>query len=230
MYTDLDMESDGTNTPPPDFLLEARNNRNNPVYRYKFLNDAFFKKLYIFYRKAGLWPIMLSQICYLLTVLFSLLFTTFITICVDWKSIHNGSKKDLSSAIYPNCYPEGGRNPFLVFSLIIFLVWWFIIVIQSINYLRDMIEVSKLWKEHLGPLEFTCSWDSVVEKIRQKLELPFVDPFHVANRIMRWDNYLIDFVMKVIALGRIGFGGKLNHTRYRILSLIIGGFKKIEHC
>lgn len=193
----ISVDSDSDSGNPPIFFQ-----RNEPpqltqhFLGIQLLNDKFFKNLYSFHQKSGFLPILISQICYLLTILFSLIFSTFITMCVDWKSIHDGTKKDLVSAIFPNCLPTNGRNTFLIFITIVFLIWWVVLVIQSVFLVNDMFRINQIWEQYLGPLNFSAKWETVVEKVKSKLDLPYVDVYHVVNRVMRWDNYMIAMIVK----------------------------------
>jgi hypothetical protein len=64
---------------PHLFYLERKENIQ--------FSDIFFKRLYNYYQKKGYYCIILSQVCYILTILFSIIFSTFVSVCVDWKGI-----------------------------------------------------------------------------------------------------------------------------------------------
>lgn len=158
-------------------------------------SDIFFKRLYNYFQKKGYYCIILSQVCYILTILFSIIFSTFVSVCVDWKGIHNGDKKTLLSAIYPKCQPDDGHNPLILFFFSIFFIWWVFVVVYSINYIYNMYTIRRFYIERLEILDHTfknMSWENIVEKLKNKVE--FADLHYITNRIMRYDNYLIAMV------------------------------------
>src|SRR5688500_18479211 len=58
-------------------------------------DDQFFKHLYEYHQGCGFLCVVLTQISYILTVLFTITFSTFLMTCVDWKGIHEKRKTDL---------------------------------------------------------------------------------------------------------------------------------------
>jgi autophagy-related protein 9 len=215
---------DESNVDPTDFFLYRGShesettrlfpnaNRANPVaqsgHNFRDLvnapfilvgNDQFFKHLYAYYQGSGLICIAMTQICYLLTVLFTILFSTFLMTCVDWKGIHENRKKNFHEAIYPMCRPDEGRNGLVTFAFCIFIIWWFVEVVRSCSYMVRIKRVHELWIEllHLSPDVRWVTWQMVIDSYHDNVDQT-VDSYYIVNRIVRWDNYLIAMLTKDI--------------------------------
>lgn len=160
-------------------------------------DDLFFKHLYEYHQGSGLICIFLTEICYLLTVLFSILFSTFLMTCVDWKSIHDGRKNNLHDAVYPMCRPENGRNGMVTFSFCVFIIYWFIMVYRTVIYLMRIRKIHELWIGRLGLSTDVqwVTWQMVIDAYHDRIDQT-VDSHYIVSRIMRWDNYLIAMLMK----------------------------------
>jgi autophagy-related protein 9 len=171
------------------------------------MSDSFFQRIYSYHQKKGFYCIVLGQLCYILTVLFSISFSSFITICVNWKSI-NSETESLKDAIYPKCYPPEGHNFLTVSFFMIFFIFWIVIVVYSIYYIYSMIEIRDFYVDQLGIFDNNLKnikWESVVDKINEKI--PFIDMHYVTNKIMRYDNYLISMINQdVLGIDEISFG------------------------
>ena len=160
-------------------------------------NDQFFQHLYEYHQGSGLVCIFLNEICYILTVLFTILFSTFLTTCVDWKSIHDGKNTTLHDAIYPGCSPDGGRNGMVTLAFLVFIIYWFILAGRTTLYLLRIKKVHDLWIGVLGLSSDVqwVTWQMVIDAYHERIDQS-VDSHYIVNRIMRWDNYLIAMLMK----------------------------------
>jgi len=160
-------------------------------------DDMFFKDLYEYHQGSGFLCILLTHICYLLTVLFMILFSTFLLQCVDWKGIHDGQKDTLYNAIYPMCKPPSGRNGAIVFSFVIFITYWIILSVKTMMYLWRMRKIHNFWTGVLGLSSDVqwVTWQMVIDAYHERND-PLVDSHFIVSRIMRWDNYLIAMLTK----------------------------------
>lgn len=160
-------------------------------------DDQFFQHLYEYHQGCGFLCIVLTQISYILTVLFTITFSTFLMTCVDWKGIHDKRKTDLYDAIWPMCRPDGGRNGLLTFAFSVFIIWWVIITVRSVFYILRIRKIHELWVGVLGlsgDVQWV-TWQMVIDAFHERVD-PTVDSHYIVNRIMRWDNYLIAMLTK----------------------------------
>jgi len=160
-------------------------------------DDQFFRHLYKYHQGSGLICIILNSVCYVLTVLFTILFSTFLLTCVDWKGIHEGRKTKFADALYPRCEPEGGRNVVLTLTFLVFIVIWTVMTIRTVYYLLRMKRIHDLWTGVLGLSSDVqwVTWQMVIDSYHERIDQT-VDSHYIVSRIMRWDNYLIAMLMK----------------------------------
>ena len=160
-------------------------------------DDQFFKLLYKYHQGSGFFCILLTEIFYLLTVLFTITFSTFLMTCVDWTSLHLGDKNNLYDAIYPMCRPDGGRNGFVTFAFTVFTIYWCILAVRKTYYLLRIRKIHDLWTGVLGLSTDVqwVTWQMIIDAYHERVDQS-VDSHYIVNRIMRWDNYLIAMLMK----------------------------------
>lgn len=191
-----------SNFDPSDFYSTAQSRfidtpTNNQIPFTLIGNDKFFQALYAYHQSCGLVCVILKQICYLLTVLFSILFSGFLTTCVDWKSIHDGSSHDLFKSLYPSCRPPEGRNGIVMFFFWTFMIWFVWQLYRSTIFVSRMTQVRHVWTQVLKLSDDVnwVTWEQVVESFQQTID-PSGDVQYIANRIMRYDNFLIGMLTK----------------------------------
>ena len=169
-------------------------------------NDQFFRLLYDYHQGSGFICILLSQIFYVLSVLFTLIFSTFLLTCVDWDSMQKGEKDNLSDALYPRCSPPEGRSAWITFSIFVYSVWWLVITIRTILYVLRIWKIRKIWTGVLGLSSDInwVTWQMVIDKYHDRIDNG-ADSHYIVNRIMRWNNYLIAMLTKdVFKLEKLG--------------------------
>ena len=156
-------------------------------------NDKLFQALYTYHQNSGITCIILKNICYILTVLFSILSSTFLSTCVNWKAIQDGSHPK----VYPGCIPPEGRNGLVMFFFWIFMIWWTYQVYRSWKFCGRMMQIRHIWIDNLSLPEDVrwIHWEQVVEAYRNNIQNS-VDIEYIANRIMRYDNFLIGMLTK----------------------------------
>lgn len=171
-----------------------------PSLMYTYLppkKDKFFKKLYKYHQNSGFICILVSQIFYILTISFSISITFFMTSCVDWDKL-NDQEKNLFSAVYPNCIPDGGHSWLKIILILLLLVGLVSTFVTSGKQLYSMYKVHNFFRDSLGIHKLT-TWEDVIFKCNERLNTGCnIDAEYVANRIMRYDNYLISMVTKDI--------------------------------
>jgi autophagy-related protein 9 len=160
-------------------------------------NDELFKHLYEFQQGNGFRCILITQTCYVLTVLSTILFSTFLISCVDWTGLDDGTHQDLTSSIYPMCRPPEGRNSFFMFIFFVFLFWWFIMTFRTVNHMMRMWKIRQIWTERLRLSNDVkwVTWQQVIDRYHERIDQG-ADSFFLVNSIMRWDNYLIAMLTK----------------------------------
>ena len=165
-------------------------------------NDMFFKHLYEYQQGGGFTCILITHICYVLTVLFAITLSTFILTCVDWTSLMKREHTDISEAIYPMCRPPNGRNGFLTFTFIIFIIWWSVVTYRTFRYIHRMWKIRDIWTGILGLSSDVkwVTWQMVIDRYHERVDNS-ADSNYMVNRIMRWDNYLI----AILTMDVLGF-------------------------
>jgi autophagy-related protein 9 len=204
----VDQQSNSSEDEPPESLKynQIQQQHENEDL---LISDSFFRNLYDYHQKSGFFCILLAQFLYVLTILFTILFSTFISTCVDWNSIRNGTRKDLISAMYPYCSPPSGVNVIVIFFFMIFMIWWTIVCVNTVVYLCSMYNIHKFWHYNLGFYAehdlASNSWENVIERCQERISV-HLDIHYTTNKIMRWENYLIAMITKdTLGLDNIPF-------------------------
>lgn len=180
--------------------------------------DEFFSLVYQYFQEKGFWCIFFSRVLRLATVLFMIVFSTFLLVMIDWFALWycNGEAcKNASFIFIPKSLDDLNiyRVTVLVFETV-FLCFWIVLLILSVYQVAAMIKIKNFYNHDLGISEGdvqTITWSELVEKIVQiQRERPgsisrvkTLDEWDIANLIMRKDNYLIAFINKDILNLRI---------------------------
>ncbi|MCO5613542.1 hypothetical protein L7F22_067819 [Adiantum nelumboides] len=174
--------------------------------------DIFFERLYKYYCGKGLWCIVIQWIIELLSLGFTICFSGFFLLLVDWQVLHTcGAHAVEPCDLLREAVKEHPLDP-LTFSkgvvvtyLILFSLYWCFCFLRFITQLRDVLKVRRFYHHRLQISDRelqTLSWSALLNKIvnfqeHQRLcgvrELSAHD---VVMRIMRRDNYLIGMVNK----------------------------------
>ncbi|RKO93129.1 autophagy protein Apg9-domain-containing protein, partial [Blyttiomyces helicus] len=160
-------------------------------------NDTFFRQLYDYYLGSGFVCIILSEVCSLLTYLFTITFSTFLATCVDWETIHKTEQE--KQVFYTRCMPPQGRNSIVTFSFSMFMIGFSIHAIRRVFYICEMYQIRDVWIGELCLPANTkwVTWQMVIDKYKCKVD-GNADEHYIVNRIMRWDNYFIAMLSKNI--------------------------------
>ncbi|KAI5078777.1 hypothetical protein GOP47_0006448 [Adiantum capillus-veneris] len=174
--------------------------------------DIFFGRLYKYYCGKGLWCIVTQWVIELLSLGFTICFSGFFLLIVDWQVLHTCGVHAVEPCdLLREAVKEHPLDP-LTFSkgivvtyLILFSLYWCFCFLRFVTQLREVLKVRGFYRHRLqisdGELQ-TLSWSALLDKIvkfqeHQRLcvvrELSAHD---VVMRIMRRDNYLIGMVNK----------------------------------
>ncbi|KAI9868370.1 MAG: autophagy protein atg9 [Trichoglossum hirsutum] len=180
--------------------------------------DNFLKDVYDYYLGHGIWCILLSRTLNLLTSAFVVGFSTFLSMCVNYKKVPDSKK--MSEILVPQCTKKmsGSAN----FLLWLFTFFW---IAKLFQYILDFRRLRQLHDFYLYLLEIpdtdlqTITWQEVVARLmtlrdsnpvtaagigsRNRLFLGSqskqrMDAHDIANRLMRKENYLIALFNKDI--------------------------------
>ncbi|KAI9755565.1 MAG: autophagy protein atg9 [Lichina confinis] len=180
--------------------------------------DNFLKDVYDYYLGKGIWSIMLSRVLNLLTLGFVVGFSTFLTMCIDYRKVPHS--RTMSQILIPRCTKNmSGSANFLVWLFSFFWIAKLFQYVIDIRRLRHMQEFYLYLLDIPGTDIQTISWQEVVSRLvllrdanpvtadgvgrkhrrfmgsqsKQRM-----DAHDIANRLMRKENYLIALFNKEI--------------------------------
>ncbi|KAI9758551.1 MAG: Golgi transport complex subunit 6 [Chaenotheca gracillima] len=180
--------------------------------------DNFLKDVYDYFIGNGIWCIVLSRVLNLLTLAFVVGFSTFLTMCVDYKKIPES--KTMSQIVIPKCTKNMSGSANLFIWLFSFL--WIAKCFQYVVDMRRLRHLHDFYHHLLGVSDTdiqTISWQDVVGRLmalrdsnpttadgvsaKQRRFMgnqskQRMDAHDIANRLMRKENYLIALFNKDI--------------------------------
>ncbi|KAI9820866.1 MAG: autophagy protein atg9 [Thelocarpon impressellum] len=182
--------------------------------------DNFLKDVYDYFLGNGIWCIVLSRVLNLMTLAFVVGFSTFLTMCVDYKKVPQS--KTMGQILIPQCTKKmsGTAN----FFLWLFALFWIAKVLQYIVDIRRLRHMHDFYLYLLDVNDSdiqTISWQEVVARLMTLRDANPVtadgvgqrnrkfmmmgnqskqrmDAHDIANRLMRKENYLIALFNKDI--------------------------------
>jgi len=172
--------------------------------------DVFFTEAYEYYREHGMACIIASRVTDLITLGFTIIFSTFLFLFVEWRSLMKCDSEDTCSDLesYVSFAPlkSSGHSTWevLVWSyfatLTIFWIWRFLLLLPTCVRAYRMRNFY-LHRLHITTRQLeTMQWDKVVDRLcrlqrssRFKIQINKKDlnAHDIASRIMRTENYLI---------------------------------------
>ncbi|VFQ87530.1 unnamed protein product [Cuscuta campestris] len=180
--------------------------------------DLFFERLYSYYCEKGLWCIIIKWIFELSGLAFTICFSGFFLLFVDWNGLRSAKcgMEAVESGIKPcelskEALHQHPLSPFTISKAIvvgylgIFSVYWIFCFFRFFAQLKDTLKIRDFYYNslHITDNEMqTMPWASVLEKIVQSQnsqqlcvskDLSIHD---VVMRLMRKENYLIGMVNK----------------------------------
>lgn len=173
--------------------------------------DAFFSRVYNYYIEEGFWCIVLTRVASLLTLAFTILFSSFLLLFVNWYGLVNCSSETFAHRRcedvirgWADLQTELGLWDLTVLAYFtVFSVYWGWHVVRFVYSLRGTSEVAHFYNNQLSipdHLLASMPWAQIVEKIvllQETLKLCIVKDLtalDITNRIMRKDNYMIALV------------------------------------
>ncbi|KAF8394290.1 hypothetical protein HHK36_020496 [Tetracentron sinense] len=180
--------------------------------------DLFFERLYNYYCEKGLWCIIIKWIVELLSLGFTICFSGFFLLFVDWNGLRNakcgidavesGIKPcDLAKEILHQhpLTPLTLSKSIIVGYLGIFSIYWIFCFLRFFAQLKDTLDIRHFYYNSLHVTDSevqTMPWASILEKVvqlqrsEQLCVVKDLSAHDVVMRIMRKENYLIGMLNK----------------------------------
>lgn len=180
--------------------------------------DLFFERLYSYYCEKGLWCIIIKWIVELLSLGFTICFSGFFLLYVDWNGLRNAKcgMDAFESGIKPcdlakealhqhPLTPLTLSKAIIVGYLGIFSIYWVFCFLRFFAQLRDTLGVRHFYHNslHVTDNEIqTMPWASILEKVvqlqrsQQLCVVRDLSAHDVVMRLMRKENYLIGMLNK----------------------------------
>ncbi|XP_075482242.1 autophagy-related protein 9-like [Primulina tabacum] len=180
--------------------------------------DLFFERIYSYYCDKGLWCIIIKWIFELLSLGFTICFSGFFLLYVDWNGLRNakcgmdavesGIKPcDLSvEALYKHpLTPFTFSKAVILGYLGIFSVYWIFCFLRFFAQLKETLKIRRFFYNslHVKDNEIqTMSWALILEKVvrvqslQQLCVVKDLSIQDVLMRLMRKENYLIGMLNK----------------------------------
>ncbi|KAA8550764.1 hypothetical protein F0562_002448 [Nyssa sinensis] len=180
--------------------------------------DLFFERLYSYYCEKGLWCIIIKWIVELLSLAFTICFSGFFLLYVDWNGLRNAKcgMDAVESGIKPCDLAKEALNwhpltPFtfskaiIVGYLGIFSIYWVFCFLRFFAQLKDTLNIRQFYYNSLCVTDNeiqTMPWASILEKVvqlqssQQLCVVKDLSAHDVVMRLMRKENYLIGMLNK----------------------------------
>ncbi|KAL8138936.1 hypothetical protein V2J09_004937 [Rumex salicifolius] len=180
--------------------------------------DLFFERIYSYYCEKGLWCIIVKWIVELLSLAFTICFSGFFLLFVDWNGLSNAKCgiDAVESGIRPCDLAKEAlhKHPLTPFTLNkaivlgylgIFSVYWAFCFLRFFAQLKYTLRIRHFYYNdlHVTDNELqTMPWASVLEKIvrvqttQQLCIVKDLSAHEVVMRLMRKENYLIGMINK----------------------------------
>ncbi|OWM73897.1 hypothetical protein CDL15_Pgr018957 [Punica granatum] len=182
--------------------------------------DLFFERLYSYYCEKGLWCIIIKWIVELLSLGFTICFSGFFLLYVDWDGLRNAKcgMDAVESGVNPcdlakealhqhPLSPLTVNKAIIVGYLGIFSIYWIFCFFRFFAQLKDILGIRHFYYNslHVTDSEIqTMPWATILEKAvklqsSQKLcVVKDLSAHDIVMRLMRKENYLIGMVNKAV--------------------------------
>ncbi|XP_028758380.1 autophagy-related protein 9 [Neltuma alba] len=180
--------------------------------------DLFFERLYSYYCEKGLWCIIIKWIVELLSLGFTICFSGFFLLYVDWNGLRNAKcgMDAVESGIKPcdlgkeaihqhPLTPLTLTKVIIVGYLAIFSIYWIFCFLRFFAQLKDILEIRHFYYNSLRVTDNeiqTMPWATILEKVvlvqssRQLCVVKDLCAHEMVMRLMRKENYLIGMINK----------------------------------
>ncbi|CAN1292051.1 Autophagy-related protein 9 [Linum perenne] len=158
--------------------------------------DLFFERLYSYYCEKGLWCIIIKWVVELLSLGFTICFSGFFLLYVDWNGLRN-AKCGMDAV-------ESGTKPCDLGLFSIYLVFCFF---RFFSQLKETLRIRQFYHHSLNVTDKeiqTMPWATVLEKVvqlqssQQLCVVKDLSAHDIVMRLMRKENYLIGMLNKGI--------------------------------
>ncbi|KAL1312091.1 autophagy-related protein 9 [Arachis ipaensis] len=180
--------------------------------------DLFFERLYSYYCEKGIWCIIIKWIGELLSLGFTICFSGFFLLYVDWNGLRNAKcgMDAVESGIKPcdlakEALHEHPLTPMTLTKAIIvgylgiFSMYWIFCFLRFFAQLKDTLEIREFYYNslHVTDNEIqTMSWATIIEKVvrvqssKHLCVVKNLSAHDMVMRLMRKENYLIGMLNK----------------------------------
>ncbi|XP_028791968.1 autophagy-related protein 9 [Neltuma alba] len=180
--------------------------------------DLFFERLYSYYCEKGLWCIIVKWIVELLSLGFTICFSGFFLLYVDWNGLRNAKcgMDAVESGIKPcdlakealwqhPLTPLTLTKAIIVGYLGIFSIYWIFCFLRFFTQLKDTLEIRQFYYNSLCVTDNeiqTMPWATILEKVvsiqssQQLCLVKDLSAHDMVMRLMRKENYLIGMLNK----------------------------------
>ncbi|GMH02349.1 hypothetical protein Nepgr_004188 [Nepenthes gracilis] len=198
----------------PSRLLNGENLKAEPIADL----DLFFERLYSYYCEKGLWCIIVKWIVELLSLAFTICFSGFFLLFVDWDGLRNakcgidavesGNRPcDLAKeALHQHPLSPLTLHKTVVLGYVgVFSIYWIFCFLRFFAQLKYTLRIRHFYYKSLHITDNklqTMPWESVLEKLVQVQKLQQLCVFKdlslhdMVMRLMRKENYLIGMINK----------------------------------
>ncbi|XP_022758387.1 autophagy-related protein 9-like isoform X2 [Durio zibethinus] len=180
--------------------------------------DLFFERLYSYYCEKGLWCIITKWIVELLSLGFTICFSGFFLLFVDWNGLRNAKcgMDAFESGIKPcdlakEALHQHPLTPLTLSKAIIvgylglFSIYWIFCFLRFFAQLKDTLGIRHFYYSSLDVTDNeiqTMSWATILERVvllqssQQLCVVKDLSAHDVVMRLMRKENYLIGMLNK----------------------------------
>ncbi|CAI9768727.1 unnamed protein product [Fraxinus pennsylvanica] len=198
----------------PSGLLDGETSNVEPIDDL----DLFIERIYTYYCEKGLWCIIIKWIFELLSLLFTICFSGFFLLYVDWNGLRNAKcgMDAVESGIKPCDLSEEAlhKRPLTPFTLPkaiivgylgIFSIYCIFCFLRFFAQLKETLKIRQFYFNslHVTDNEIkTMPWALILEKVvrapslQQLCVVKDLSVHDVVMRLMRKENYLIGMVNK----------------------------------
>ncbi|XP_076905256.1 autophagy-related protein 9-like [Bidens hawaiensis] len=198
----------------PSGLLNGESLKVEPIADL----DLFFERLYSYYCEKGLWCIVIKWIVELLSLAFTICFSGFFLLFVDWNGLRRAKcgMDAVESGIKPcdlakEALHEHPLTPLTTFKVVILgylgitFVYWIFCFLRFFVQLKDTLDIRQFYSNSLGVTDNemqTMPWASILEKVvriqesQQLCVVKDLSAHDIVMRLMRKENYLIGMLNK----------------------------------
>ncbi|KAK1437319.1 hypothetical protein QVD17_03110 [Tagetes erecta] len=198
----------------PSGLLNGESLKVQPIADL----DLFFERLYSYYCEKGIWCIVIKWIVELLSLAFTICFSGFFLLFVDWNGLRRAKcgMDAVESGIKPcdlakEALHEHPLTPLTTFKVVIFgylgitFIYWIFCFLRFFVQLKDTLDIRQFYINSLGVTDNeiqTMPWASILEKVvrvqetQQLCVVKDLSAHDIVMRLMRKENYLIGMLNK----------------------------------